>query len=77
MQDEFNKAKQTFKCDPTNKNATNFNTGKESLEHFYEEKLQGIIICTGARWCEHGKKTTKYFLNLEKRNHVKNYMSEN
>ena len=77
MQDEFNKAKQTFECDPTNKNATNFNTGKESLEHFYEEKLQGIIIRTRARWCEHGEKSTKYFLNLEKRNHVKNYMREN
>ena len=77
MQDEFNKAKQTFECDPTNKNATDFNTGKESLEHFYEEKFQGIIIRTGARWCEHGEKSTTYFLNLEKRNHVKNYMSEN
>ena len=77
MQDEFNKAKQTFECDPTNKNATDFNMGKESLEHFYEEKLQGIIIRTRARWCEHGEKSTKYFLNLEKRNHVKNYMSEN
>ena len=26
MQDEFNKAKQTFECDPTNKNASDFNT---------------------------------------------------
>ena len=46
MQDEFNKEKQTFSCDPTNKNATDFNMAKESLEHFYEEKLQGIIIRT-------------------------------
>ena len=26
MQDEFNKAKQTFECDPTNKNASDSNT---------------------------------------------------
>ena len=26
LKDEFNKAKQTFECDPTNKNASDFNT---------------------------------------------------
>ena len=26
LQDKFNKAKQTFECDPTNKNASDFNT---------------------------------------------------
>ena len=68
MEDEFNNAKQTFECDPTNKNARDFNTAKEKLEHFYLEKLQGIIIRARAQWCEHGEKSTKYFLNLEKRN---------
>ena len=71
LQDDFNNAKQTFECDPTNKNASDFNTAKEKMEHFYEEKLQGIIIRARERWCEHGEKSTKYFLNLEKRNHVK------
>ena len=70
LQDEFNKAKQTFECDPTNKNASDFNTAKERMEHFYEEKLQDIIIRVRARWCEHGEKSTKYFLNLENRIHV-------
>ena len=76
MQDEFNNAKQTFECDPTNKNASDFNTAKERLEHFYEEKLQGIIIRARARWCEYGEKKTKYFLNLEKRNHVKKHLQK-
>ena len=70
MQDEFNNAKQTFECNPTNKNTNDFNTAKEKLEHFYDEKLQGIIICARARLCEHGEKSMKYFLYLEKRNHV-------
>ena len=48
------------------KNASDFNTAKERLEHFYEEKRQGIIIRARARWCEHGEKSTKYFLNLQK-----------
>ena len=43
------------------------NAAKEKLEHFYEEKLQGLIRAR-ASWCEHGEKSTKYFLNLEKRN---------
>ena len=74
---EFNNAKKTFECDPTNKNASDFrhfNTSKEKLEHFYEEKLQSIIIRARARRCEHGEKSTKYFLNLEKRNHVKKHV---
>ena len=77
LQDEFNNAKKTFECDPTNKNASDFrhfNTSKEKLEHFYEEKLQSIIIRARARRCEHGEKSTKYFLNLEKRNHVKKHV---
>ena len=38
LQDEFNNAKKTFECDSTNKNASDFNSAKEKLEHFYEEK---------------------------------------
>ena len=41
------------------------------LELFYEEKVKGIIIRARARWHEYGEKSTKYFLNLEKINHVK------
>ena len=44
------------------------------LELFYEEKVKGIIIRARARWHERGEKSTKYFLNLEKRNHVKKHM---
>ena len=77
LQDEFNNVKKPFECDPTNKNASDFrhfNTSKEKLEHFYEEKLQSIIVRARARRCEHGEKSTKYFLNLEKRNHVKKHV---
>ena len=47
---------------------------KESLEAFYNEKLNGVIIRARARWHEHGEKSSKYFLNLEKRNHIKKHM---
>jgi len=44
------------------------------LELFYEEKVKGIIIRTRARWHEHGEKSAKYFLHLEKRNHIKKHV---
>ena len=39
----------------------------------YEEKVKGIVIRARARWHEYGEKSAKYFLNLEKRNHVKKH----
>ena len=49
-------------------------TVREKIQSFYEEKTRGIIIRARARWHEYGEKSSKYFLNLEKRNHVKKHM---
>ena len=49
LKDKFNNAKQTFESDPTDKNASDFNTAKEKFELFYEQKLPGIIIRARAR----------------------------
>ena len=46
---------------------------KESLEAFYNEKLNRVIIPARTRWHEHGEKSSKYFLNLDKRNHIKKH----
>ena len=74
LQEDYAKAKFNFETDPNYRNANTLNSAKETLELFYEEKVKGIIIRARARWHEHGKKSTKYFLNLEKRNHVKKHM---
>ena len=34
-------------------------------------RTQGAILRSGARWQEYGEHNTKYFLNLEKRNHCR------
>ena len=47
---------------------------KEKLELLYEEKVKEIVIRARARWHEYGERSTKYFLNLEKRNHVKKHI---
>ena len=63
-----------FETTPSDSNATRYNDAQEDLETFYEEKTKGIIIRARARWHEHGEKSTKYFLNLEKRNHIKKHI---
>ena len=68
------KAKHIHEIDPNDLNASILNSAKDMLELFYEEKIKGIIIRARARWHEHGEKSTKYFLNLEKRNHIKKHV---
>ena len=41
---------------------------KEEIDKIIEEETRGSIIRSRARWYEEGEKSTKYFLNLEKRN---------
>ena len=47
---------------------------RERIEKLYEEKVEGIIVRSRARWHEHGEKNSKYFFNLEKRNHIKKHI---
>ena len=47
------------------------------LERFYDRKTEGIIVRLRARWPdrhEHGDKSNKYFINLEKRNHTRKHI---
>ena len=44
------------------------------METLYDEKANGIITRTRARWHEHGEKNSKYFFNLEKRNHIRKHI---
>ena len=39
---------------------------KNELESIYNFIVEGIILCSKASWYEHGEKSSKYFLNLEK-----------
>ena len=74
LQNEYGAAAKLYETKPSTLNQNRLNEGKESLELFYEDKAKGIIIRARTRWHEHGERSTKYFLNLEKRNHVKKHI---
>ena len=40
---------------------------KNKLETIYDHTADGIRIRSKCEWYEHGKKSTKFFLNLEKK----------
>ena len=74
LQTAYEEAKTLYEADPTDLNQNRLNEAKETFELFYEQKIAGVIIRARARWHEHGERSTKYFLNLEKRNNVKKHI---
>ena len=56
---------------PSFKNTMTVNT---KLEEIYNYITQGIILHSRVDWYEHGEKSSKYFLNLEKRNKAKSHI---
>ena len=62
---EYAKAKQDFKADPNNINLNILSAAKESLETFYDEKLNRVIIRARAGR-KPGRKVQNIFLTLKK-----------
>jgi exonuclease III len=55
--------------EPTDEKLKQYHEAKQFIEDYNNEKAQGVCIRSKADWAEHGEKNTKFFLNLEKRNH--------
>ena len=51
-----------------------YHTYKNELESIYNYITEGIILRSKVDWYEHGEKSSKYFLNLEKRNKAKSHI---
>ena len=41
------------------------------LKEIMHQRTKGAILRSKARWHEHGERNTRYFFNLEKRNHTR------
>ena len=69
-QDALNK----FQENPSEITRLEMDKFKNELETLYDERVEGIVVRARARWHEHGEKSSKYFLNLEKRNNIKKHV---
>ena len=74
LNEQFQNAHLVFQNDPSEENLVTLNVLKERMDKMYEEEVEGIMVRSRARWHEHGEKNSGYFLNLEKRNHVKKHV---
>lgn len=71
---KYQEAEKCLQNNPTRENKEVRDKFKCELESYFKTKVDGLVIRSRARWHEHGEKNSKYFLNLEKRNHVKKHM---
>ena len=53
-----------------------FNSVKQELKQICNYITEGIILRTRTDWYEEGEKSTKYFLNLEKRSKSKTHIQK-
>ena len=63
-------SKVIHELNPSDDTFHNLEKLKSELELLEERKTEGTIVRARARWHEHGEKSNKYFLSLEKRNHI-------
>ena len=71
LENQYKEMSLEYAENPTNELMESIDQKKKELEEFYEIKTQGNIIRSRARWHEQGEKSSKYFLNLEKRNQIR------
>ena len=62
----------TLECRPNFVNSPGYTETNEKLDKIYQEKANGIRIRSKCNWYEHGEKSSKFFLNLEKSRAVQN-----
>jgi hypothetical protein len=66
---EVIKLEQEINTNPTDEIRKKYNENKTFIENYNNTKVNGAIIRSKADWAEFGEKNSKFFLNLEKRNH--------
>ena len=74
LNSKYQDALNRFQQNPSNVTKQEAEKLKSELEALYDQKVEGIIVRSRARWHEHGEKNSKYFLNLEKVNHIKKHI---
>ena len=65
---EIEKAQEQFNSSALESDLNLLDIAKNNLEEARRPMIEGLIVRSRAQWHEHGEKSSKYFLSLEKRN---------
>jgi hypothetical protein len=63
------KLEKQLSTNPSDELLTQYHENKTYIEDYNNEKANGAIMRSKASWAEFGERNSKFFLNLEKRNH--------
>ena len=74
LSNKYEELSKIFQDNPCEETKIAMERTKIELENLYDEKVNGIITRARARWHEHGETNSKYFFNLEKRNHIRKHI---
>jgi hypothetical protein len=66
---EHDRLEKEMATNPSDELLKDYESTKLEIEHYNNEKANGVLIRSKANWAEFGEKNSKYFLNLEKRNY--------
>ena len=70
LQNEINSLQQSLNVSPCEETQRKLTQKQNELQGLREHKMCGISIRSKANWITRGEKSTKYFLNLEKRHYT-------
>ena len=74
LESKFKRLENNATVTSTDLDLKEYNSVKQELEQIYNYITEGIILRTPTVWYEEGEKSTKYFLNLEKRSKSKTHI---
>ena len=74
LNSKYQDALNRFQQNPSNVTKQEAEKLKSELEALYDQRVEGITVLSRARWHEHGETNSKYFLSLEKSNHIKKHI---
>ena len=69
-ENEINFLQQSFNVSPCEETKRKLAQKQNELQELGEQKMHGIAMRSKANWITKGEKSTKYFLNLEKRHYT-------
>ena len=70
LQNKVNELMQKCEQNPSDKRILNeLYAAKLRLQKFMQQKTKGFILRSNACWHELGERNSRYFFNLERRNH--------